>query len=116
DPYTVDQFPARLDDQRLKADLPPDIYEDVRRSLDHPERLPYFQLIRRRVPTLANKFAQLRTTRVPLLTGTDSGIPMIFHFDSTCRDLDTFVRLGMDPIDAIRAATVWPATPLTRAD
>ena len=115
-PYTVDQFPARLDDQRLKADLPPDIYEDVRRSLDHPERLPYFQLIRRRVPTLANKFAQLRTTGVTLITGTDSGIPMNFHFDSTWRELDTFVRLGMDPMDAIRAATFWPAKLLKRDD
>ena len=112
----MDQFPARLDDQRLKADLPSDIYEDVRRSLDHPERSPYFQLIRRRVPTLANKFAQLRTTGVTLITGTDSGIPMNFHFDSTWRELDTFVRLGMDPMDAIRAATFWPAKLLKRDD
>ncbi len=108
-PYTVDQFPERLDDQRLKADLPPDIYTDVRRSLDHPERMPYFELVRRRVPTLANKFAQLRSTGVTLVTGTDSGIPMNFHFDSTWRELDTFVRLGMDPMDAIRASTFWPA-------
>jgi len=115
-PYTVDQFPERLDDQRLKADLPPDIYEDVRRSLDHPERLAYFQLIRRRVPTLANKFQQLRSTGVTLITGTDSGIPMNFHFDSTWRELDTFVRLGMEPMDAIRAATYWPAKLLKRDD
>jgi imidazolonepropionase-like amidohydrolase len=115
-PYTVDQFPERLDDARLKADLPPDIYEDVRRSLDHPERLAYFQLTRRRVPTLANKFAQLRSTGVTLITGTDSGIPFNFHFDSTWRELDTFVRLGMDPMDAIRAATYWPAKLLKRDD
>jgi imidazolonepropionase-like amidohydrolase len=115
-PYTVDQFPARLDDQRLKADLPPDIYEDVRRSLDHPERMPYFQLVRRRLPTLANKFAQLRSTGVTLITGTDSGVPMNFHFDSTWRELDMFVRLGMDPMDALRAATFWPAKLLKHDD
>ncbi len=115
-PYTVDQFPERLNDQRLKADLPPDIYQDVRRSLDHPERMPYFQLVRRRVPTLSNKFAQLRATGVTLITGTDSGIPMNFHFDSTWRELDGFVRLGMDPMDAIRAATYWPAKLLRRDD
>ena len=107
--YTVDQFPERLDDQRLKADLPPDIYEDVRRSLDHPERLSYFQLVRRRVPTLANKFAQLRSTGVTLVTGTDSGIPMNFHFDSTWREMKTMADLGMPPMEVIRSATYWPA-------
>ena len=115
-PYTVDEFPERLDDPRLKADLPPDIYEDVRRSLDHPERMPYFQLMRRRVPTLPNKFNQLRQSGVTLITGTDSGIPMNFHFDSTWRELDTFVRLGMPPMEAIRAATYWPARLLKRDD
>jgi imidazolonepropionase-like amidohydrolase len=115
-PYTVDEFPERLDDPRLKADLPPEMYEDVRRSFEKPERLPYFQLTRRRVPTLANKFAQLRAAGVTLVTGTDSGIPMNFHFDSTWRELDTFVRLGMDPMEAIRAATFWPAKLLKRDD
>ncbi len=115
-PYTVDKFPERLDDPRLKADLPADIYEDVRRSLDHPERMPYFQLMRRRVPTLQNKFNQLRQSGVTLITGTDSGIPMNFHFDSTWRELDTFVRLGLPPMEAIRAATYWPARLLKRDD
>ncbi len=115
-PYTVDEFPERLDDQRLKADLPPDIYEDVRRSLDHPERMAYFVAVRRRVPTLAAKFQQMRSAGVTLITGTDSGIPMNFHFDSTWRELDTFVRLGVSPMDAIRAATFWPARLLKRDD
>ena len=115
-PYTVDEFPERLDDPRLKADLPPDIYEDVRRSLDHPERMAYYTVIRRRTPTLANKFQQMRSTGVTLITGTDSGIPMNFHFDSTWRELDTFVRLGVSPMDALRAATFWPARLLKRDD
>ena len=115
-PYTVDDFPERLDDPRLKADLPADIYEDVRRSLDHPERMAYYTVIRRRVPTLATKFQQMRSTGVTLITGTDSGIPMNFHFDSTWRELDAFVRLGVAPMDAIRAATFWPARLLKRDD
>ncbi len=115
-PYTVDEFPERLDDPRLKADLPPDIYEDVRRSLDHPERMAYYTVIRRRVPTLAAKFNQMRSTGVTLITGTDSGIPMNFHFDSTWRELDTFVRLGVAPMDALRAATFWPVRLLKRDD
>ncbi len=115
-PYTVDEFPERLDDPRLKADLPPETYEDVRRSLDHPERMAYYTVIRRRVPTLANKFQQMRSTGVTLITGTDSGIPMNFHFDSTWRELDAFVRLGVAPMDALRAATFWPARLLKHDD
>ncbi|MBI3406704.1 MAG: amidohydrolase family protein [Acidobacteria bacterium] len=114
--YTVDQFPERLDDPRLKADVPPDIYEDIRKSIAHPEQIPYFQLTRRREPTLAKKFNQLRSTGVTMITGTDSGIPLNFHFDSTWRELDTWVRLGMNPMDVIRGATYWPAQLMKRND
>lgn len=114
--YTADRFPERLDDPRLQQDLPAAIYEDVRRSLADPQRMAYFQLTRRRAPTLANKFTQMRRTGVTLVTGTDSGIPLNFHFDSTWRELDTFVRLGMEPMDAIRAATFWSAKLLRRDD
>jgi len=35
--------------------------------------------------------------------------PLNFHFDSTWRELKTMVELGMPPMEAIRAATYWPA-------
>lgn len=45
-----------------------------------------------------------------LLIGTDSGIPMKFHSQSTWNELDIWVnKLGVDPMEAIRAATYWPA-------
>ena len=45
-----------------------------------------------------------------LLVGTDSGVPMVFHSQSTWNELDVWVReLGVPPMDAIRAATYWPA-------
>jgi imidazolonepropionase-like amidohydrolase len=44
-----------------------------------------------------------------MLVGTDSGIPGNFHTDSTWRELDTWVRLGMTPMQAIAGATRWPA-------
>lgn len=103
------QFPERLDDPRLKADLPPELYQDVHRSIRDVAKLDYFFLVPRRVPTLPNKFRQLREAGVTLVVGTDSGIPINFHFDSTWRELKTFVELGMAPMDAIRAATYWPA-------
>jgi imidazolonepropionase-like amidohydrolase len=112
--YTADTFPERLNDPRWQEGLAPDIVKDIRESLVNLPGLPYFQLVRRRIPTLANKFRQLRETGVTLLVGTDSGIPGNFHTDSTWRELDTWVRLGMTSMQAIAGATRWPALWLKR--
>jgi len=102
--------PEQLDDPAWHEGLPPEIIEDIRQSIAHPDRLPYFQLTPIRRPTLARKFAQLREAGVVLLVGTDSGIPMKFHSSSTWRELDAWVNiLGVDPMEAIRGATYWPS-------
>lgn len=99
-----------LDDPSWKVGLPENIIADIRESISHPDRLPYFQLTPSRRPTLARKFQQLRESGVVLLIGTDSGIPMKFHSQSTWKELEVWVnRLGVDPMMAIRAATYWPA-------
>jgi imidazolonepropionase-like amidohydrolase len=107
--YTADTFPERLNDPRWQEGLPPEIAADIRESLRNLPGLPYFTLVRRRIPTLANKFRQLRETGVTMLIGTDSGIPGNFHTDSTWRELEAWVRLGVPPMQAIASATRWPA-------
>jgi imidazolonepropionase-like amidohydrolase len=102
--------PEKLDDPSWHEGLPDSIVADIRRSIEHPERLAYFQMTPSRRPTLARKFAQLREAGVVLLIGTDAGIPMKFHAMATWNELDVWVsRLGVDPMTAIRAATYWPA-------
>jgi imidazolonepropionase-like amidohydrolase len=102
--------PEALDDTSWHDGLPPDIIADIRRSIQHPDRLPYFQLTPIRRPTLARKFKQLSEAGVVMLVGTDSGIPMKFHSQSTWRELDAWVNiLGVDPMAAIRGATYWPS-------
>jgi imidazolonepropionase-like amidohydrolase len=111
--YTRDEYPERLDDPRWREGLPEHVTEDIRSSLEDVERLEYFRLIPLRHPTLARKFAQLRQSGVVLLIGTDSGVPLTFHSDSTWRELDYWVRVfGVSAMDAIRAATYWPAVHL----
>ncbi len=106
----IRDHPEKLDDPSWRVGLPPHVVEDIRASIARPERLAYFQITPDRRPTLARKFAQLRESGVRLLIGTDSGIPMKFHSQSTWNELDIWVsRLGVDPIEAIRAATYWPA-------
>jgi len=79
-------------------------YEYVR---DHGE---YFQLTPMRKPTLETKIKQLMDAGVVLMIGTDSGIPMKFHSQSTWNELDVWVNeFGIDPMYAIKAATYWPS-------
>lgn len=107
--YTVGN-PMHLDDPGWQLDVPADIVADIKASLQHPGWLAYYQITPLRAQTSAAKFAQLRKTGLVLLIGTDSGIPMKFHNQSTWRELDIWVnRLGMSPMDTIRAATYWPA-------
>jgi imidazolonepropionase-like amidohydrolase len=102
--------PEQLDDPAWREGLSPNIIADIRKSIEHPDRLSYFQLNPIRRPTLAKKFQQLRESGVVQLIGTDSGIPMKFHSSSTWRELDAWVNiLGVDPMLTIRAATYWPA-------
>ena len=108
-PYTVKNHEF-IDGTDWHVGLTPAIVDDIRQSLEHPERVSYFQQTPQRWPTLQRKFQQLRESGVLLLIGTDSGIPMKFHSGSTWNELDVWVnKLGVPTIDAIRAATYWPA-------
>ena len=102
--------PMHIEDTGWQLDVPADIVADIQASLKHPGWLAYYQITPLRAQTSAAKFAQLRKTGVVMLIGTDSGIPMKFHNQSTWRELDIWVnKLGMSSMDTIRAATYWPS-------
>ncbi len=102
--------PEKLDNESWHLGLPDSIIRDIKESIAHPGQLSYFQLTPIRKPTLENKINQLRQSGVVLMIGTDSGIPMKFHSQSTWNELDVWVNeFGMDPMYAIKAATYWPS-------
>ncbi|MEE9142778.1 MAG: amidohydrolase family protein [Gammaproteobacteria bacterium] len=102
--------PEKLDTDCYHEGLTPEIIEDIKQSIQHPGQLPYFQITPARKPTLKRKFNQLKDAGVVLLIGTDSGIPMKFHCQSTWNELDIWVReMGATPMEAIRGATYWPS-------
>ncbi len=102
--------PERLDDNSWHLGLPKEIIDDIKGSLKFPGQMPYFQLTPIRKPTLVKKLGQLKETGAVLLIGTDSGIPMKFHSQSTWNELDVWVnKMGFDPMYTIKAATYWPA-------
>ncbi len=108
--------PESVDDPAWHEGLPGSMVEDIRQSLLHPERLPYYQMVPARQPWLKHKFQQLRESGAVLMIGTDSGVPMNFHSQSTWQELDVWVNeMGVPAMDAIRAATYWPAV-MMKAD
>lgn len=109
--------PEKLDNDSWHLGLPDSVINDIKKSILHPDRLPYFQLTPSRKPTLKTKINQLLDAGVVLMIGTDSGIPMKFHSQSTWNELDVWVNeFGIDPMYAIRAATYWPALWMGVAD
>ena len=107
--YTRDN-PEALDNPSWHLGLPDSVIQDIKQSLQYPGRLNYFGLNPIRRPTLEKKIKQLKEAGVVLLIGTDSGIPMKFHSQSTWNELDVWVnKFGLDPMYTIRAATYWPA-------
>ncbi|MCK6616780.1 MAG: amidohydrolase family protein [Cyclobacteriaceae bacterium] len=102
--------PEQLDNTSWHLGLPDSVIADIKQSIKYPGRLSYFGLNPLRKPTLETKIKQLKEAGVVLLIGTDSGIPMKFHSQSTWNELDVWVnKFGFDPMYTIRAATYWPA-------
>jgi imidazolonepropionase-like amidohydrolase len=107
--YTRDN-PEKLDGDCWHRGLEDDTIADIANSIRDPSGLTYTQLVPKRQPTLKRKFAQLREAGVVMMVGTDSGIPMKFHCQSTWNELDVWVNvMGVPAMETIQAATFWPA-------
>lgn len=109
--------PEHLDNNCWHRGLQPDTIADIQGSIREPKNLLYFDLTPKRKPTLVRKIHQLRESGVVLLVGTDSGIPMKFHCQSTWNELEVWVNvMGIPAIETLRAATYWPAKMMKVAD
>ncbi len=102
--------PEATDNPCWKRGLKEDTIADIQQSIEHPDRLLYFQLTPKRKPTLKRKFHQLRNAGVVLMIGTDSGIPLKFHCQSTWNEMEVWVNvMGVPMMETIQAATYWPS-------
>ena len=109
--------PEQLDNDCWHRGLEPDTIADIKQSIESPKELLYFDLTPKRKPTLINKIKQLREAGVVLLVGTDSGIPMKFHCQSTWNELEVWVNVMDIPVmEVIRSATYWPAKMMKVSD
>ena len=77
-PATI-AFPERLQDPRLKEDLPGDLYAEFQRSFVDFERLSYFRSTPRQIRNSKTAARQFIDANVVMGMGTDSGSPLNFH-------------------------------------
>jgi imidazolonepropionase-like amidohydrolase len=103
-PDTV-AFPDRLQDQRLRADFPAEIYREVQDSLRDFHTLSYFATTDRQMFYGEAHMRKWLESGAVIGIGTDSGTPMNFHTEAMWREMKVFVDLGMSPQKVISAAT-----------
>ncbi len=101
------EWPDRRDNRRARALTPPDLWADVRRSIENPRRFGYFGsgLRVNRMRAMGARLRQLREAGVRLLVGTDAGTPLNFHTDATWQEMDLMVRFGIPPMEVLVSAT-----------
>ena len=98
-------FPERLQDPRLQASFPPDMYEELQRSFVDFERLGYFRTTPRQIRNSKVAARQLIEANVVMAMGTDAASPLNFHTEAAWREISALVDSGMSPLRAISAAT-----------
>lgn len=98
-------FPERLQDPRLKEDLPPDLYAEFQRSFTGFHRNSYFRTTPRQIRNSEIAARQFIEAHAVMAMGTDSGSPMNFHTESAWREISALVDSGMELLEAISAST-----------
>ncbi|MYB32948.1 MAG: amidohydrolase family protein [Acidobacteria bacterium] len=114
-PATV-EFPERLQDPRLREDLPAVMYDELQRSFQNFHTLPYFQTTARQMFFGDASLGQWIEAGAVMGMGTDSGTPLNFHTEALWREIKAHVDLGMTPMEAMVAATRVNARILGLAD
>ncbi len=109
-------FPERRLDQEVAADYPADVVKDMQESLANVSGLRYWQRSPGYIDGAPQRWRQMIQARLRIAVGTDSGTPANFHIDSTWREVQILVQHGMTPLEAIRAATKYPAMVLRKGN
>ena len=112
------EWPDWRDNSRARSLTPPELWADIRRSIENPRRFSYFGggLRVRRMSEMGTKLRQHREAGVRVLVGTDGGTPLNFHTDATWQKMDLMVGFGFASMEVIVTATRRNAEYLGKGD
>ncbi|MGE4085393.1 MAG: amidohydrolase family protein [Vicinamibacterales bacterium] len=96
-----------VNNPRMKALTPPDMWQVLSGSLEHPERLVYFgQGARYRTfREWKSRFKQLWDSGIRVNVGTDAGTVLNLPTEAMWQEMDLMVEFGAPPMEVIGAAT-----------
>jgi len=96
-----------VNNRKMALWTPPEIWQEIRGSLEHPERLPYFgQGLKAREGLEAEaRFRQLWNSGVRVRIGTDTGSTANLPTEAMWQEMETWVQFGAPPMEVIAAAT-----------
>lgn len=103
--------PGWLDNPRMRALTPPDLWAEIRQSLSMLQRRA--EVRPRRIEERGRVIKKLHDAGVRILVGTDMGD---YFTDATWREMELLVRFGIPPIEVISAATRLTADYLGMGD
>lgn len=105
--------PGWVDSPKMRALTPPAIWSDIRETLLHMNRLPYFrgEIRQRRIEEQGRQVKRLYDLGLRMVAGTDSASQGNFHTDALWRQMELLVRFGIPPMEVIsmttRVAAEW---------
>jgi imidazolonepropionase-like amidohydrolase len=105
----MENYPAWKDNHDWKASLPPDIWTQVRQSLDQYQKIWFYRLSKYDWNHRRSRLKQILKAGGQLVMGSDSGARANPHTDAAWREVQLMEEIGMSPMEAIMASTRVPA-------
>jgi imidazolonepropionase-like amidohydrolase len=104
------RFPELLEHPRFAQQLPPDIYQHLRKTWSNPASIPWGIGATERVKVAKQKLAKFIAAggREQIVAGTDAGSPLNVH-PAVLREIRNLHEAGLTAMEAIQAATLRPA-------
>jgi imidazolonepropionase-like amidohydrolase len=110
--------PGYLDNPLHRSLMPPEFWSEVRGSLDHFNRLSYFQgsVRLRAIADTLTRVKKMYDAGLRLMLGSDSGASGTYHADCSWRTMDLMVRAGIPAMEVIGMSTRIPADDMGLSD
>ena len=101
----MENYPGWKDDQEWKNSLPPDIWLEVRASLDNYRKIWFYNLAKYEKEGERSRLKQLVDAGAQMIMGTDSGARANPHNEAAWREMELMEEIGMSPMQVIMAST-----------
>jgi imidazolonepropionase-like amidohydrolase len=112
----IESYPGWLDDPGWRDSLPPDVWREVRSSLDQYQKIWFYDLAKYGWDARRSRLRQLVKAGARIALGSDSGARANPHNEAAWREMELMEEIGMSPMEVIMGSTRIPAVILRQGD